>query len=325
MDIQDVFPENPLMLSVKYLGTNQTPFTVPWAKGRVQLCTGFNTGRELDDDLFVNRTAFQDIEETILRYRECQITSIKDESGSSIATSSENSSFCISASVGSSFLGASGRGSYEKSIRDTRNTSSISVTANHSSGQIEFIQMPQLNLDAVRLLTTSNDPINKFRQMYGDFYVAGYRVGAVNGTTVSGELANKSFFEAKRAEIDLVAISKSIDEASASTSDSGGLCVAAFDSLTGFHSSFIARTYQDSIEAGNVISANKERAMTIAARAADVLEEVFMGRDQSACACISQDAVGQLWDRGLVTGLMLAPFTTLREYQSVLLRRSRTD
>lgn len=125
MNIEDAFPEDPFEPTVKYAGVNQTPFAVPWAEGRVPLCAGFNTHRAQNDALFLKLSAFQDTPGTSLQYRECQSTSIKDESGTNIATSSENTSFAISASVGGSFLGASGRGSYEKSVRDNKNVSFI--------------------------------------------------------------------------------------------------------------------------------------------------------------------------------------------------------
>jgi hypothetical protein len=125
MDLIDAFPEDPFEPTVKYAGLSQTPFAVPWAQGRVPLGAGFNTHRGPSDALFFERSAFRDTLDTPLQYRECQTTSIKDESGTNIATASENTSFAISASVGGSFLGASGRGSYEKSVRDNNNVSLI--------------------------------------------------------------------------------------------------------------------------------------------------------------------------------------------------------
>ena len=171
-------------------------------------------------------------------------------------------------------------------------------------------------------MNVSLDPINEFRHTYGDFYVAGYRVGAVNNTTISGELANKSFFEAKRAELEVkvvfASIHKSINEVSQSASDVGGLSVCAYDSLMAFYSNFTARTVEDSIRASAVAAENKQRAMTIANRAAEILHKEFsLGRECS----VYQDAVDRLCDRGLVTELLLAPFSSLREYQSLLSHR----
>jgi hypothetical protein len=122
--VEDVFPEDPFEPTVKYIGASQTPFTVPWTKERIQLCAGFNTQRSQKDALFLSTSAFQNTLHMPLQYRECQSTSIKDESGSNIATSSVDTTFAISASVGGSFLGASGRGSYEKNLRDNKNVSS---------------------------------------------------------------------------------------------------------------------------------------------------------------------------------------------------------
>jgi hypothetical protein len=168
-------------------------------------------------------------------------------------------------------------------------------------------------------LRTSPSPINEFRQTYGDFYIAGFRIGAVNDTTISGELVNKSFFEAKRAELKVkalfVTVNKSINDVSQSGSDTGGVRVSAFDSLTAFYSNFVARTYEDSLRVGEVAYENKQRAMTIASRAADILYKEFsLGHEGT----VYQVDVDRLCDRGFVTELLLAPFSSLREYQSLL-------
>jgi hypothetical protein len=183
--------------------------------------------------------------------------------------------------------------------------------------------MPKLEINAARLLKSSNDPVNEFRLTYGDFYVAGYRVGAVNNTTISGELANKAFFEAKRVELEIkVLFAKkhiSINEVIQSSSGEGGLSVLAFDSLTGFHSNFIARTFEDSLRAGGIAAGNKQNAMNIATRTAEILDKDFsLGHEGT----VLQDAVDRLCDHGLVTELLLSPFALLREYQSILLLRT---
>jgi len=121
--VEDVFPEDPFEPTVEYIGASQTPFTVPWTIGRIQLCAGLNSRRSPDDALFLNHSAFQNTLHVPLQYRECQSTSLKDDSASNIATSSVNTTFAISASVGGGFLGASGRGRYEKNVRDNKNVS----------------------------------------------------------------------------------------------------------------------------------------------------------------------------------------------------------
>ena len=158
MDIVDVFPEDPFEPTVKYAGAIQTPFTVPWAEGRIKLCAGFNTQRAQNDTLFMPRSAFQDIRSTPLQYRECQSTAIRDESRSDIATQSETSTFAISASIGGSFLGASGRGSYEKSVRDNANVGVI-VSCHKISGQLIILGRHQtsafaLSIHAARLMSS---------------------------------------------------------------------------------------------------------------------------------------------------------------------------
>ncbi|CAI9627816.1 unnamed protein product [Alternaria burnsii] len=323
MDVVDIFPENPVEPSIKYAGGFHTAFTVPWATGRVAPCAGLNTQRVAKDTLFVPFSAFKDAHAAPLHYRECQITSIEDQSNSDIADQSELGTFALSASVGGSFLGASGRGSYEKNVRDSSNKSNISIRAEHTCGQIVLSRAPELDPGAVRLLQFSVDPINEFRRKYGDFYVAGYQVGAVNNTTIYGELADKSFFEAKRAELEIKALflkkHKSINEESYSASNEGGLDVSAFDSLTASYLKFTARTYKESLLAGEIVVNNKQLAMEIARRASKVLETDFLlGREGT----VSLNMIDRLCDKGLITELLLVPFASLREYQTLLARRN---
>lgn len=150
-------------------------------------------------------------------------------------------------------------------------------------------------------------------------------MGAVNSTTISGRLVNKSYFEAKRAELEVkalfVKVHKSINDVTKSGSDVGGLNVSALDTLDSYYSSFTAYTEGDSDRAGQVAVQNKQRAMTIAERASRVLIRDFqLGHEGT----VYQDLVDRLCDRGLVTELLLAPFASLREYQAILsLRYSR--
>ncbi|KAH7183718.1 hypothetical protein BKA60DRAFT_603016 [Fusarium oxysporum] len=299
MDLVDVFPENPFHPTVKYIAINQTPFSVPWGKNTVRLGKGFNSRQGEQDEFFMKSSAFKDVDNTPLQYRKCQITAIRDESGSSIAYASENASFAISGSA-----------------------SNLSVRADHICGQIEMLRVPQLDTDAVRLLNTSSDPIIEFQKIYGDFYVAGYRVGAVNDTMISGKLANKTFFDAKRAvaegKVAWAKVHKSINELSASASNEGLIRVDAFDSLMDFHSTFSVQTDDDIVRMGDVAAKNKQLAMTIASRATETLWKDFsLGYEDT----VYQDVVDHLCDRGLVTELLLAPFATLREYQYLLARR----
>ena len=120
MDLVQVFPESPLEPTIRYAGFSGVPLFVPWAIGRIRCGTGFDSRRTQTDSLFKQTLAFEDLSRTPLRFRQIQTTSIQDDSNSDIATSSSDTSFAISASVGASFLGASGRGTYEKNVRDNR-------------------------------------------------------------------------------------------------------------------------------------------------------------------------------------------------------------
>lgn len=198
------------------------------------------------------------------------------------------------------------------------------MRADHVSGQINVVRVPPLAKDATQILNTSDDPVNDFRQKFGDFYLAGCKVGAVCNTTISGELACKTFFEATRLEYTVKVLfvkkGRQIDKKSESKSNEGVLRLAAFDTVDGFTSNMEAFTQEDSILLGNIASANKQRAMNIGTRASAMLLKEFSLGDEGG---LYQDVVDRLCDKGLVTELLLAPFAGLREYQSILARRTR--
>jgi hypothetical protein len=125
MDLVVVFPKDPFQPTIEYIAINQTPFSVPWGRTTIRLGKGFNSRRGELDGLFTKSSAFKVMENAPLQYRQFQITTIKDESGSSIAYSSGNTSFAISGSAGKGFLSASIRGSYEKNVHDNRNVGYI--------------------------------------------------------------------------------------------------------------------------------------------------------------------------------------------------------
>lgn len=125
MKIEDAFPEDPFQPSIKWAGITQAPITVPWAQKRVRFGAGFNTQQEPADDLFTKHTAFDlaSLQRVRLLYRQCQSTSLLDNSTVATSDASEHCSFSLDASVGGKLLGVSGRGSYEKSVRDNANVS----------------------------------------------------------------------------------------------------------------------------------------------------------------------------------------------------------
>ena len=144
-------------------------------------------------------------------------------------------------------------------------------------------------------------------------------MGASKSTTISGQLANKTFFEAKRAEFEAKALfiktRKSINEVSQSGSDIGELNISAFDSLTAFYSKFTAHTLDESLRAGTVAAENKQRAMTISSRAAEMLHKEFSLQHEDI---MYQDAVDRLCDRGCITELLLSPFASFRKISPFL-------
>lgn len=198
----------------------------------------------------------------------------------------------------------------------------MSVRAEHTCGQVEPVEMLGLSRAAIQLLANSPNPADDFRTTFGDFFVGGFRLGALNFTMVLGDLAGKSSFEAKRAQLKikvLFTINKDINDVSESASAEGAISICAFDSIASSNITFCARTWEESMELAKVAAENRQQAMKIASRAAEALLQEY-GLDQGGV--ITPQSLESLCDRGFVTELLLIPYASLRDYRSMMALRS---
>lgn len=140
-DLEETFPENPMVPSIAYAACTQTPITIPWSKRQhqklaISLGTGFESSKANTDQPFCNASPLNCVQtkDSGLVYTNASQGTYAEVSTNSANSASEHMQMSVAASIGGSFLGASGEGRYEKSVLNNRNVSmhSFTIISNHS-------------------------------------------------------------------------------------------------------------------------------------------------------------------------------------------------
>lgn len=87
--------------------------------------------------------------------------------------------------VGLPFLAsASVKGTYDNHIQENKDSDKISLTSTCRAGTIEFQRQPRLTPEAI-IEIKYGDGYEGFCRRYGDYYLAGYRLGGDTGILLS--------------------------------------------------------------------------------------------------------------------------------------------
>lgn len=71
MSLEDVFPQDPWLPSLRYAACSLIPFNLPWGPEWIEIGTGFHSSKAQSENPFASEYAFnkQAIQETPLRFR----------------------------------------------------------------------------------------------------------------------------------------------------------------------------------------------------------------------------------------------------------------
>ncbi|KAJ5091270.1 hypothetical protein NUU61_006140 [Penicillium alfredii] len=163
MAIISNLPLNPIQISLENLASTGTHVFIPWSNYLIQLDAGFTSRKSQDGNPFEVPCAFANwardsipicyINDNGLRGSELSTVS------SSHIVSSEHLSVSLGASVGWRFAGASAVGSYDKAVSDNTDV------------------RESLELLSFRDPISKRLALHRFHETYGDYYVAGLRLG----------------------------------------------------------------------------------------------------------------------------------------------------
>ncbi|KAK6200856.1 hypothetical protein LQW54_009439 [Pestalotiopsis sp. IQ-011] len=237
----------PGVASLTQLAANNSHIIIPWNKSTVQIGGGFKSWEAKNGDPFAVPSAFdaRSLRNTVIQY-----TDDDGFRGSSHRTSSTSSmdkaehlSISAGISVDCGFLGASATCNYDKAVLEDQNSSKHSTKESVRSGTVQMLSSPILCPEAQRILGCPPElkdiAVERFKRRFGDYYVAGLRLGGDSSVFVSVDEASKSSVETFKVKVNIrilfwtTTIEHSHEERTASESLS--FQFAAFDSLKQTH------------------------------------------------------------------------------------------
>ncbi|KAK3395071.1 hypothetical protein B0H63DRAFT_63899 [Podospora didyma] len=342
MGLVEDFPQDPFFPSLRYAATCQAPVRLPWAKESIMLGTSLSVSRQdavkssfLDKSL--SALSKESLEQSQLVYSCVSRGSVVTAETKTEASSHEHSDYSISASIGGSFLGASGRVRYERAAASDENRIRGSFRTRYENGMVSFQDEPRLSPAAVALLRGKDGQAAQqaFRDKYGEYYVAGYILGGANATMVGVSTLESAESKDMKATITIkvLFIKKSIhiEKSDSATRALGAASLAAYDTLAGIELTVAASAQEETNKrevdpnalasiAGLIDTAldNQDRGWNLVERVEAKTGQ--MGLDTSGVVAaagrlpISREQCDQLCREGLVVELLLLPYAGLRHY-----------
>ncbi|KAF5656400.1 hypothetical protein FCIRC_13676 [Fusarium circinatum] len=187
----------------------------------------------------------------------------------------------------------------------------------HQCGRVSLSTFPRLSEKALHLLYTAKEPSQSFSAIFGDYFVAGYLLGAGNVSMISGAGASEAHSKKLNIDVevhlDFISRQDKIHEESLQSAQVAAGTLPIYDSLTDQH---IEQPISDIDKALAVWEENKARAETLQQRAAIELSKMHLIADEST---IPHTRCDELCGSGLVLELLLFPWTGLRDYTSAVL------
>ncbi|KAF5024856.1 hypothetical protein F66182_3095 [Fusarium sp. NRRL 66182] len=325
MSLEDVFPQDPWLPSLRYAACSLIPFNLPWGPRRIEIGTGFHSSKLQTDNPFATEFAFnkQAVRAAPLKYRSAS-TGVYTHNESSFGSHSrEHMEFSLGASASIAIVKVSGQARFEENAAKDADGIKSSLTGKLYAGYVEFEDLPPFCLgarDALRREGTYQEQ-DLFENKYGDYYVSALRIGAANGTELSAGSSSQFSSEAKSYSI---TVTVKVFCWSASTTKSG----SSFESSMNASATIKFNGY-DTLSSAQIQESGSSTAShdKIIAKANTNLgkgkllqgrlkEEVCKFELYDGCS-VSHEQVGAMLDSGLVMEIQLMPYAKLKEYISL--------
>jgi hypothetical protein len=164
-----------------------------------------------------------------------------------------------------------------------------------------------------------------FEKKFGDYYVAGLRIGATNATDLSAGSSSQFSSEAKAYSVMVTvkvfcwsaSTTKSGSSYESSLNNSGSITFNGYDTLSAFQSTGSANDFATTNRLLVDANANLAKGKLLQGR----LGETTRGVGLTDGCYVSNEQVQSLFDAGLVIELQLLPYAKLRDYISSCTRK----
>ncbi|KAF2421479.1 hypothetical protein EJ08DRAFT_682946 [Tothia fuscella] len=319
MTLIDDFPRDPFFPSLNYAASCLAPITLPWTQEPIALGSSLAVSRSRQPSgQLKDISAFSEssLQQSTLLFTPASGGETVETTTLGSASSTDHASFSVAASVGGSFLGASGRVQYEKHCMSGRAALQSSVRTSQRIGTISFKEMPHLSVEAIQLLRRSSEPDEEFAARYGQYFVAAYMLGAANAVLVGANAASQSFDKSITGHVTVKVFfaqgTKQINEQEHSHSQVASGSFTGFDTLSNWTDNRAAWDMRSYNELTTISSENTLRASILGRRlrekASDLKLDAYC---ESEMAWKESETVCR---QGLVYELLLLPYAKLYDY-----------
>lgn len=189
----------------------------------------------------------------------------------------------------------------------------MSIRATNRAGYVAFERQPLLTTEAIITIKYEGG-ITAFHERYGDYYVAGYRLGGDTGLMLSGSDSARKELEhlgvTLKVKVLFIEKSKTWTKHSVTSSQASALTLSGYDTLDNQHWSLGVGEEGTSTEAVQQRAADvMSKSQTLEGRIQDGLDDMNIvdGQDLSFEDC------DKLTKAGLGVELVLLPVTSLRQ------------
>ncbi|EWZ30626.1 hypothetical protein BFJ70_g184 [Fusarium oxysporum] len=216
------------------------PLTLPWGplESPVMPGTTFFSRLSSSADPWSKRSPFlkKSLDDITLQYDNGDGGTATYQSSETTmsSTSSEHLSLAFGITVGNQWLNVSVTGGYDKDTLENSDGRKFSMRASFRCGSVMLLEKPRLSKEA-RILLKYGGGIEEFKKRYGDYYVAGYRLGGDAGVLVSESRSSKAVNErlsvTPSAKLLFITVSKTYEKFFSSASKESCYRIHGFDTL----------------------------------------------------------------------------------------------
>ncbi|KAG7406377.1 hypothetical protein Forpe1208_v013961 [Fusarium oxysporum f. sp. rapae] len=218
---------DPLIPRVAQQAITRSPIQLPWQPRTLPLGMFFRSAATehpasgTGTDAFSSQSAFDpaslDLAQIIFTASDCG-GSFRSSEVMSSSASLDHLSFSMGAGVDLGFVEVSVSVQYDRNVMENRDSNKASVTTNYRAGSVAFVSPPDLSAVAFKILRTEG--VESFKEVFGDYYVGGYRIGGDASVLFSTDASSRSESEAQSLKITVETWLGDWEESSSSSSSS---------------------------------------------------------------------------------------------------------
>ncbi|KAL7911421.1 hypothetical protein GGI35DRAFT_492692 [Trichoderma velutinum] len=309
--------DDPSQYSISRAGQSSLPIFIPWQREQKRITSGFDSGAVyLPGGPWKRASPFDQgrlshpICQTRLETGRCRDT--EGHSGSNSITN-EHDSGHLGIAVGNAAIKVGVSTSYDRQMQDAASASRASYNSRLRCGSIALVEDPPLS-QAAKILLQSQDGPTLFSKLYGDYFVAGYVLGADSGACLAASNAANSSTKTITTTVEVKVLWSEFTETTSSThiqqSASSDLAFYGYDTLDNINVSLRAGLGQPTDHIREAARVCMAKTNALQSRLKERLGELDIKEGNMA----SVDQCRLTVDGGIVVELMLVPYRSLKQY-----------